>query len=801
MKRPLIPVALLYVAGILLAALPVPLVPLFVVAVILLNVFIAWPAARRFSLAALIILTGWINLVQRDTVLSPQDLRTIVPSDEAIASVRGVLRETPSHRIHESGKRIYSTSLAQFDVREIQLGDRDWQPAFGRIIVTAKSDLSRTYFASQLLEIDGVLKEPSTAEAEGLFDYHAYLANQGIYYELTTKRPEDWHVIGQTNSPPFAYRFRAWARSTIAMGLPSQDESLFLEWALTLGWKTVLTDQVTEPFIQAATYHIFAVDGLRVAIIAGILFGLMRTLRVPRTYCALLTAPFLLFYAAMTGWPASAIRAIVMALVVFGGWILKRPSDLINSLFAAALIILVWEPRQLFQAGFQLSFFVVLCIILILPFFQQLNERILQPDPLLPESLQPRWKRLLRTPVLWVIDLFLTSLAAWLGSIPLVAYYFHIVTPCSGPANVLAVPLCALVLICNLASLFFGAWLPAIAVLFNYSGWFWMECIRHTSQWSAHWPAAYFYVPMPSLFTIGLYYFALISIFTGWLFKNPFRIYKIAALVLLCGVWCGLWLRERPATCLTILPVENGCAAYLRSHHSSDDWLIDCGNESSADMVTVPFLRAQGVNRLSHLFLTHGNAAYIGGAESILTNFHPAQVLLNPIESRSPEYRKVESFVQTHLPTQPSLKVGDHFGPWTVLHPDATAPASRAEDNAIVLLGQIDGVRVLLLSHLGHEGQLALLSRTNDLHADILVAAADQNATSDAFSQTLLDAIHPRVIIIHDTVGHPAGGALTTQLSNLHVPVLYTHHTQSVTLTTHPGRWQLAPMNGQVISN
>jgi competence protein ComEC len=545
-----------------------------------------------------------------------------------------------------------------------------------------------------------------------------------------------------------------------------------------------------------SSYHIFAVDGLRVAIIAGILFGLMRTLRVPRAWCALLSAPILLFYAAITGWPASAIRAIVMALVVFGGWTLKRPSDLINSLFAAALIILVWEPRQLFQAGFQLSFFVVLCIILILPFFQRLNEHILTPDPLLPESLQPRWKRLLRTPVLWITDLFLTSLAAWLGSIPLVAYYFHILTPCSGPANVLAVPLCALVLICNLASLLFGAWFPAVAILFNHSGWFWMECIRHTSQWSAHWPAAYFYVPTPSMFTIGLYYFALVSIFTGWLFKNPYRIYKVGTLVLLCGIWCGLWLHERPATCLTILPVGNGYCAYLRCNHSAEDWLIDCGNESSAEMVTVPFLRAQGVNHLSHLVLTHGNAGYVGGAQSILTNFHPAQVVLNPIESRSQEYRAVERFVQSHLPPQQPVKPGEKLGPWTILHPDPVNSTSRADDNAIVLLGDIDGTRVLLLSGLGREGQLALLSRTNDLHADILVTAADPLATSDSLSQTLLDTIHPRVIVIHDTLRHPAGEELQSPLRRRHIPILYTSQTRAVTLTTRPGHWQLTTTGG-----
>src|SRR4051812_47437355 len=121
----------------------------------------------------------------------------------------------------------------------------------------------------------------------------------------------------------------------------------------------------------------------------------------------------------MTGWPASAIRAIVMVMVVYGGWALKRPTDLINSLYVAAIIILVWEPRQLFQAGFQLSFFVVLCIILILPPFQKLTARLLQTDPLLPEQLRPKWQKWWRTPAHYVLDLFFTSIAAWLGSIPL----------------------------------------------------------------------------------------------------------------------------------------------------------------------------------------------------------------------------------------------------------------------------------------------------------------------------------------------------------------------------------------------
>jgi competence protein ComEC len=82
-----------------------------------------------------------------------------------------------------------------------------------------------------------------------------------------------------------------------------------------------------------------------------------------------------------------------MLTVVIIGWVLRRPSDLVNSLFAAALIILLWEPRQLFQAGFQLSFFVVLCIILTLPGLRELGRRLSAPDPLLPDELRPRWQQ------------------------------------------------------------------------------------------------------------------------------------------------------------------------------------------------------------------------------------------------------------------------------------------------------------------------------------------------------------------------------------------------------------------------
>jgi competence protein ComEC len=800
MKRPLIPVALFLVLGVLLGALPVPLALLFAASFLLVLLFIVWARARPALLCALIVLAGWTDHAQRTAIVSPRDLRVILGQHPAIVTVYGKLRATPLHRLHHDVKKniYYSTTTAEIEVSWVRKEEGNWQPAFGAIETTTKGDLPDTFFAGQTVELEDGLEPASGPVAEGLFDYRSYLSGRGIYYEMRLEGPPSWTLIASNASRPLADRFCAWAKHALARGLPVEDESLQLEWALTLGWKAALTDDVSEPFIRAATYHIFAVDGLRIAIIAAILIGLFRAVGIPRAYCGLLAAPLIFFYAAMTGWPASAVRAIVMIMVIFVGWTLKRPSDLINSLFAAAIIILLWEPRQLYQAGFQLSFFVVLCIILILPFFERIGERLLRPDPLLPESLRPRWQRWLHPPARYLIDLLLTSTAAWLGSIPLVALYFHLVTPLSGPANVIAVPLCGLVLICNLSSLLLVGWLPGIAVLFNHAGWFLMGCIRATSQWSSRWPGAYFYLPMPSLFTIGVYYFILLAALTGWLFAGRRRRWKMGAVILLCLIWCGQWLWERPATRLTVLPTEGGHAIYARGPGWNNDWLIDCGGDYTVDNLIKPYLRAQGVNRLSHFVVTHGESDFSGGAQMACDLFRPRKIYISRAHFFSPDYNDFLAAMRTNSPLQPRVRPGDQLGQFAVLFPGSAARLRKTADHPMVLLAEINGIRLLLLSDLSHAGQNALLDGdTNSVRADIVVAGVPE--AGEPLDDALLDAIQPRVIVIADSElppGREASSELRERLALRNIPVFYTSRMRSVNITIRPGSWSVAAMDG-----
>ena len=481
-----------------------PPIALFAASFLVLVLILVLEKLRPFLIWPFVALVGWTNLASRTAIVSPNDLRNVLGDTNAIVTVCGTLIETPHLRITEREDRQTERSVAQVRVAALRR-NTDWQPASGLIAVTTPGAPDGNFFAGQPVDISGIIGQPPPPLAEGLFDYRDYLRTRGIYYQLKTGSTNDWQLgAAPLSKPPLTDRFLNWSRHTLALGLPVEDEPLRLLWAMTLGWRTALTADISEPFLRAGTMHLFAIDGLRIALISGMLVALLRVLQISRAWCGLVAIPLIWFYTAATGWESSAIRASVMMTIVIGGWALKRPGDLINSLAAAAFIILLWEPRQLFEASFQLSFFVVLVIGLMLPPLNKMFDRLWQDDPLLPDELLPRWRRALIATLRMLSRYFALSLAAWIGSIPLSAKYFHLFSPISTPANIIAVPLGTLALMSNLGALMCGTWFPWATGLFNHSAWFFMCAMTRVSELSTKIPGAFFYVPAPSWLDIVL---------------------------------------------------------------------------------------------------------------------------------------------------------------------------------------------------------------------------------------------------------------------------------------------------------
>ena len=127
-----------------------------------------------------------------------------------------------------------------------------------------------------------------------------------------------------------------------------------------------------------------------------------------------------------------------------------------------------------------------------------------------------------------------------------------------------------------------------------------------------------------------------------------------------------------------------------------------------------------------------------------------ANLLTSPVRFRSAVYRDaVAKFEQAAGAAQNYSTAADITGCWQVLYPGPTNNFPRADDNALVLLGNFHGASILLLSDLGRDGQSALLERTNDLRADIVVAGLPNEG--EPLCDALIDAIQPKIIVIADS--------------------------------------------------
>ncbi len=802
MNRPFVSVVIAYAAGLLLAQIfQPPLLALFAISFGLLILILILEKLRPFLFWPLLVLAGWTNFSGRTAIISPNDLRTQLGAEPALVTLRGELAETPRLKIIVRNEQENWCHVARVRVHEIIHAGKVL-PADGEVLVTAPGIPGTNFFAGQTVEISGAIARPPPPLAEGLFDLQSYLAARGIYYQLKTDSTNDWKLLAPVlPRPPLTDRFLKWSQDTLALGLPGEDEPLRLLWAMTLGWRTAFTGDIGEPFLRAGTMHMFAIDGLRIALLSGMIVTLLRVLRLSRAWCGAVAVPAIWFYTAATGWEPSAIRASVMMTIVLGGWALKRPSDLLNSLAAAAVVILVWDPRQLFEASFQLSFFVMLVIALMLPPLNNFFNRVIKHDPLVPDELVAGWKKV----SLWIAHRFARycglSLAAWVGSIPLSAKYFHLFSPVSVLANLVAVPLGTLALMANLGALICGHWLPCLTELFNHAAWFFMVAMTWVSVESAKLPGAYFYVPEPSLAIIALYYGVIVAVFSGW-FSTGKRIISGAVILLfIAGIYGWQWFSTRDQTTLTVLPLNGGHAIYVDAAGRQNDWLINCGSESAVDFTLKNFLRAQGVNKITRLVLTVGDTKNTGGASRLDELFGVSELWTSEVKFRSANYR--EAMAQFELPPSRHriLHLGDTLGQWRVLFP-ATTNATKADDAPLVLRGVFYGTKILLLSDLNRHGQSELLSLTNDLRADIVVAGLPTEG--EPLCAALLDAIHPKVIVIADSefpATRRASRALKERLEQSKARIIYTRTTGAVKIMTDRDGWKLETTSGDTFKN
>jgi competence protein ComEC len=210
------------------------------------------------------------------------------------------------------------------------------------------------------------LRHPRRFDNPGAFDYPAYLASQGIFLEGWTSEPVETRATPHGSRILAAvFRVRALLLQRMDAAMPAAEAGLLK--ATVLGDRSGLTPEMNRAFLDSGTFHVLAISGLNVSLLAGALFALLRLARASPRLAAGASAILVTCYAALAGASASVIRAAVMADVYLLAIVLDRRGDLLNSLALSALAILWWNPCGLQDVGFQLTYLATFGIILVLP--------------------------------------------------------------------------------------------------------------------------------------------------------------------------------------------------------------------------------------------------------------------------------------------------------------------------------------------------------------------------------------------------------------------------------------------------
>jgi len=286
---------------------------------------------------------------------------------------------------------------------------------------------------------------------------------------------------------------------------------------LITGEDRAIVESDYEALKAANLYHIIAISGGHMVVISGVLFLLMRwlTLCLPhrlryrpemKSIAAFATLLLTTAYLFVTGLPPSAVRAYVMIALVLLAVILRRQVDPMRSLMLAALIMLAFDPSDLFEPGFQLSFVATLAIVALV------ERMFFRPHP--AQGLAGRIRRI-------VAASFLISLVAEAATASLVIAQFNQFAAYGVLANILATPLVSLFLMPTVALYFlllpFGGEAAALWALDK--GIAAMLWIAHTI---AAWPHAQSFVPsLPgwgvTLFVVGLLWLCIWERRPRWL--------------------------------------------------------------------------------------------------------------------------------------------------------------------------------------------------------------------------------------------------------------------------------------------
>jgi len=588
-----------------------------------------------------------------------------------------------------------------------------------------------------LLDVIGEIKIPRGSKNG--FDERTWLRRHGVHVVLRATR---WRLVGRRGGlAGFADGLRARLASSMAPGLGGERRAVLA--GIVLGEDEGLSDELRARFRASGLYHLLAVSGQNVALIAGGVLLLAWLVGLPRLFGQLAVLGAIGGYVLAVGWQPSVVRAGIAGALASLAWLASRPQDRWYFLLLGAAILLAWNPYSLLDAGFQLSFAAVAAIFVVVPRL----ERRLAGYPL-PGSLA---------------EVVAVSSACGLVTAPILLTQFGSVPIYSIPANALAAPVAAPMLGLALVTALIAPVLPPLAVALAWvNGWlaaYLAECARLVG--GLPYAAA---SPRTALAVIGVT-FAL-ALFAVRL--RPPRTPRLAALALLVALVAGGWRLRSGSPAfpppsglrITFLDVGQGDGALVQVPEGAV--LVDEG-PPEADVEGQ--LRALGIRRLAMIVLTHPQRDHVGGAADVLEHLEVGSVLDPGLPTQSSDEKGALAAARRRHVRVILARAGQAFRlgrlRMRVLWPDG--PGTRGDDpnnHAVVLIASYGQTDALLTA----DAESDVTGHLNVPPVEILKVA--HHGSDDPGLADLLAQLHPRIAVIsvgaHNDYGHPSSSTIAT---------------------------------------
>jgi competence protein ComEC len=564
--------------------------------------------------------------------------------------------------------------------------------------------------------------------------------------------------------------------------------------AILIGDRAGLDHEVQRRLQDAGTYHVIAISGGNIAIIAGLFVLLFRVSRLGVRMSALLVASLLGAYAlAVEGGPSVA-RAALMAIIYFSlhAWDRRAAPPNVAALTAAVLFCV--DPLEAVDPGFALTFGATLGILVGM-------SRV--------GSARSGWARAPAT-------LLIASACAEIALLPISAFVFSRVTFAGLVVNFAAIPLMTIAQVAGIAIVFASLCLPAVA--------FWIGGIAHLAVEGLIGSAALVdWLPWltrrlapPSLWAIAIYYGAL-GVALVHVFRPPVIPRRAAVFTAIaCAVWivmapADVLSRKRHVLRVTFLDVGQGDSAIVQ-FPDGRTLSIDAGGVAStafniAERVISPAFWALGVRRLDYMSITHGDADHIGGATALFRDFKPFEV-----------WEGVP--VPPHLPTRELRMLADASGAaWRTVqpldrmsfgevnlvvhhppHPEWERQRVRNDDSAVIEL-RYDGVSLVFTGDISRDVEHIIAPSFQ--RAPIRVVKVPHHGSATSSSPLFLDALRPDVAVVSAGRGNPFGHPVPVVLAryrDLGAAIYRTDHDGAVTVETDGTTMRVKTFTGRTLT-